>query len=82
MSFFRDVLPTLATLDYVNGTHRAVQQALEPPTLEQVLAAENAALRDSLAQWQEYAGRVAAENAALREALRTDTITRSRRGDA
>lgn len=82
MSFFRDVLPTLATLDYVNGTYRAVQRALAPPTSEQALAAENAALRESLTQWQEYAGRVAAENAALRDALRADTIARSRRGDA
>lgn len=82
MSFFGDALPTLAALEYVNGTHRAVQWVLGPPTLEQVLAEENAALRESLAQWQEYAGRVAAENAALREALRTDTIARSRQGDA
>lgn len=81
MSLFGNVLPMLAALDYVNGTHRAVQRALGPPTLEQVLAAENAALRESLAQWQEYAGQVAAENAALREALRAEVVG-SREGDA
>lgn len=81
MNFLGHVFPPIAVLDILESTHQAVQRALGPPTAEQVLAAENASLRASLADWQDYAGRVAAENAALRDALRAEVIG-SREGGA
>ena len=81
MNFLGHVCPPFAVLDILESTHQTVQRALGPPALEDVLAAENAALRESLIQWQEYANRLAAENAALREALRAEVVG-SREGGA
>lgn len=69
--FLEGAVTALAGASYLNSTRRATQAAFGPPSVAEALAAENAVLREGLAEWQAYAAALETQNAELREALRS-----------
>lgn len=64
--FLEGAVTALAGASYLDSTRRATMAVFGPPAAAEVLAAENAVLRQGLAEWRAYAEALEAQNAELR----------------
>lgn len=72
--FLSGALTAWAGRSWLDSTQRATNAAFGSVSATEALVAENAVLRDGLAEWERYARALEEQNAALRAELRSRSV--------